>query len=118
MRSLKPFFAPTSTLCVITEMIFSSVAVVVGPVLRDLLLERPHELLLAREPVVVVVGVAEADERERVGAAQPLVAGLQVDVGEVGRGAAVVVVVVAAVDVEPDAAELVDDLAEAAEVDR
>ena len=87
-------------------------------VLRELLLQRLDELLLAGDPVVVVVGVAVADELERLGAAQQLVARLDVDVGVVLRGAAVVDVVVAAVDVEPDPAELVDDLLEAVEVDR
>ena len=47
---------------------------------RDLLLERAHEFLLAREPVEVGVGVAEAHEVERLLAGELLVAGLQVDV--------------------------------------
>ena len=49
---------------------------------RHLLLERAHELLLAREPVEVRVGVPEADELERRAARDALVAGLEVDVGE------------------------------------
>ena len=85
-------------------------------VVGELLLQRADELLLARHPVVVVVGVAEADELERSLAVEQLVARLQVDVGVVGRGAADIPVVVAPVDVEPDAAELVDDLLEAVEV--
>ncbi len=44
-------------------------------VLRELLLERAHELLLARDAVVVVVGVAVADKGERIRAAQELVPG-------------------------------------------
>ena len=87
-------------------------------VVRELLLQRAHELLLAREPVVVVVGVPEADELERLLAGQPLVARLEVDVRVVRRRRAGVDVVVAAVDVHPDAADLVDDLLEAVEVDR
>ena len=49
-------------------------------VARELPLERAHELLLARDPVEVVVGVAEADEVERLLAGQQLVARLKVDV--------------------------------------
>ena len=49
-------------------------------VARDLLAERAHELLLARDAVQVGVGVAEADEVERLLAGQQLVARLQVDV--------------------------------------
>ena len=48
---------------------------------------------------------------------QLLIAGLQVDVREVVQVRAGVPVVVAPVDVHPDAAELVDDLLEAVEVD-
>ena len=76
-------------------------------VLRDLLAERAHELLLARDAVEVGVGVPEADEVERLLAVQPLVARLQVDVRVVVVARADVLVVVAAVDVHPDAAELV-----------
>ena len=66
----------------------------------------------------VRVRVAEADEVERRAPGQPLVAGLEVDLRVAVPGAdAGVVVVVAAVDVDPDAAERVDDLLEAAEVD-
>ena len=82
-------------------------------VLADLVLEGADEGLLARVAVEVAVGVPEPDERERLVAVQLLVAGLQVD-----RRVEAVVVVVAAVDVHPDPAELVDDLGEAAEVDR
>ena len=65
--------------------------------------------------VQVGVGVAVADEVERLVAAELLVAGKEVDrrVAEV----AAAVVEVAAVDVEPHAAERVDELVEAAEVD-
>jgi hypothetical protein len=80
-------------------------------------LERAHELLLARDAIQIGVGVPEADEVERLPAVQPLVARLQVDVRVVGRARADVLVVVAAVDVHPDAAELVHDLLEAVEVD-
>ena len=47
--------------------------------LRELLLERAHELLLPRQPIEVGVGVPEADEVERRAAGQQLVAGLEVD---------------------------------------
>ena len=86
-------------------------------VVRDLILERAHELLLAGEPVEVGVGVAEPDEVERLLAVEPLVARLQVDVRVVVVGRAGVLVVVAAVDVHPDAVQLVDDFLEAVEVD-
>ena len=81
----------------------------------DLILERAQEELLARDPVQVGVGVAIADEVERLVAAELLVAGEEVDrrVAEV----AAAVVEVAPVDVDPDAAERVDELVEAAEVD-
>ena len=83
-----------------------------------LLAERAHELLLAGDAVQVVVRVAEAHEVERLLAAQQLIPGLEVDVRVVVVARAGVPVVVAAVDVHPDAAELVDDLFEAVEVDR
>ena len=82
----------------------------------DLLLERAHELLLARVSVEVRVRVPVADEVERAQAGQPLVARLEIDRGVARRAA--VVVEVAAVDVHPDAPELVHELPEAAEVDR
>ena len=82
----------------------------------DLVLERLHELLLARDAVEVAVGVPVADVVERAAAVQLLVPGPEVDRRVAGRAA--VVVEVAAVDVDPGAAEAVDDLAEAAEVDR
>ena len=87
-------------------------------VVLDLLLQRLHEHLLADHAVEVRVGVPEADEAERVVAVQPLVPRVEVDVRVVRRGAARVLVVVTAIDVHPDAAELVHDLLEAVEVDR
>ena len=82
----------------------------------ELLLHRLDEQLLPRDPVDVRVGVPEADEVERRAAGQALVARLEIDL-RVPVGTALVVEV-AAVDVHPDAAEDVDDLLEAAEVDR
>ena len=82
----------------------------------DLILERANEALLPGIAVEVAVGVPEAHEVERLGAVELLIAGLQVDRGV--PGGAAVAVVVAAVDVHPHAAELVDDLREPAEVDR
>jgi hypothetical protein len=61
--------------------------------------------------------MAVPHELERRAAAEPLIARLEVDVREVRRGAPDIPVVVAAVDVHPDTAELVDDLLEAVEVD-
>ncbi len=87
-------------------------------VLGDLVLEGTEELLLACLAVEVGIGVAEADELECAAAAQELVAGLEVDVGVVGRRRADVLVVVRAIDVQPDAAEIVDDLLEPVETDR
>jgi hypothetical protein len=84
---------------------------------RDLLPHRRDEGLLAREAEEVRVGVAEADEVERLLAAQVLVARLEVDVRVVRRGRAGVLVVVAPVDVDPDAAELVHDADEPEKVD-
>ena len=84
--------------------------------LLDLALERLHELLLARDAVEVGVGVPEAHVVERLPPGELLVAGPEVDRRVAGRAAAVVEV--AAVDVDPRAAEPVDDLPEAAEVDR
>jgi hypothetical protein len=86
-------------------------------VLADLFPDRADELLLARVSVQVVVGVAEADEVECLLTAQELVAGLQVDIRVVVVGGPSVLVVVTAVDVHPDTAELVDDFLEAVEVD-
>ena len=82
----------------------------------DLILERADEELLAGVPVEVAVRMPEPDEVERLVPVQPLVAGLQVDRRVPVRAAACVEV--AAVDVHPHPAELVDDLGEAAEVDR
>ncbi len=82
----------------------------------DLILERAHEQLLARDAVEVGVRVPVADEVERLVAAELLVAGEEVDRGEAEVAAAVVEV--APVDVDPDAPDGVDELAEAAEVDR
>ena len=77
-----------------------------------------QEGLLARRADDVVVGVAVAREGERVEPAERLVAGLQVDLGVVG-GARVgpVLVEVAVVDVDVDAADRVDGAGEAGEVD-
>ena len=83
---------------------------------RELLLHRLHEELLAGDPVDVGVGVPVADEAERRTARQPLIARLDVDLRVAVRAA--LVVEVAAIDVDPDAAEDVHDLLEAAEVDR
>ena len=58
---------PTSTLFVIVETSDGQLEEL--RLLRELLLDRAHELLLARDPVVVVVGVAVADEVERLLAA-------------------------------------------------
>ncbi len=84
----------------------------------ELLLHRGHEQLLPRYAVEVRVRVPVARVVERGATGQPLVAGLEVDlrVAE-ARADARVVVVVATVDVDPDAAERVDDALEAAEVD-
>ena len=84
----------------------------------DLLAERADELLLAGDAVEIRVGMAVADEVERLPARELLVAGHQVDVREVVVDRARVLVVVAPVDVHPDAPELVDDLLEPVEVDR
>ena len=85
-------------------------------IVRDLVLDGAHEQLLARVADEVVVGVPVADELERRAAGHFLVAGLEVD-RRVLVVAAGVLVEVAAVDVDPDPAELVDDLREADEVD-
>ena len=78
-----------------------------------------QEVLLAGGAHDVVVVVAEAHVVERVLAAQPLVAGLHVDLRVVlADRQAEVRVVVAAVDVDVDAVHDVDRLAEAREVDR
>jgi hypothetical protein len=84
------------------------------PVVVDRLLDRLHEQLLAREAEEIRVGVPVADEVEGLPALELLVARPEVDrrVDAAGR------VVVPAVDVHPDAAELVHDVAEALEVDR
>ena len=88
-------------------------------VVGELVLHRLHELLLAGDAEEVGVGVPVADVVERAAAGEQLVAGLEVDlrVAERRREAGVVVEV-AAVDVDPDAAEPVDDLLEPPEVDR
>ena len=82
----------------------------------NLILERPDEGLLARDPVEVGVGVPEPDVVERLIAAEPLIPGMEVDRREARR--APLVVEVAAVDVDPDSSDRVDELAEALEVDR
>ena len=77
-----------------------------------------QEVLLAGGPDDVVVGVAVAGVVERVEAAERLIAGLDVDLVVVpGAGGGVVAVVVAAVDVDVDAVDLVDRAGEAREVD-
>ena len=68
---------------------------------RHAVLERLEEQLLAREPVEVGVGVAEADEVERLLAVELLVAGLEVDLRVAARAADRVDVAV--VDVHVDA---------------
>src|SRR5262249_36013880 len=82
---------------------------------RDLRLERLQEQLLTRDAVEIRVEVPVAHVRERVVAVQALVAGPEVDrrVAAGSRG----VVEVAVVDVDPDAADVVDELQEAVEVD-
>jgi hypothetical protein len=85
---------------------------------RHLLSDGSDEDLLARVADEVVVRMPVADEIERVRPAQPLVAGPQVDVRIVRLERTHVVVVVAPVDVDPDASDSVDDLLEAAEIDR
>ena len=80
-----------------------------------LVLGPADEVLLARVADEVGVGVAEAHERPaRLVAAQLLVAGLDVDARVVGQRG---VVVVAVIDVGVDAADRVDQILEAAEVD-
>ena len=84
--------------------------------LAQLVLELAQEALLARGAHDVVVEVAEAHVGQRLLAAQPLVAGAEVDLRPVlGDRQAGVGVVVAAVDVDVDAAEVVDRVGEAAE---
>ena len=80
------------------------------------LLERAQEHLLAGVAVEVRVGVAVARERQRVDAAQELVARRDVDL-RVLLGARRVHVVVVLVDHHVDAADLVHELDEAPEVD-
>ena len=81
----------------------------------DLLLQRLQEELLALHAVEIGVEVAVADVRERVVSAHALVARPQVDRGVTARPR--VIVEVPVIDVEPDSAELVDELQEAVEVD-
>src|ERR1051326_4556246 len=82
---------------------------------RDLSFERLQEELLARDAEEVGVEVAIANVGERVVAVEPLVAGPEVDRRVAARTG--VVVEVAVVDVDPHAAELIDELQEAVEVD-
>ena len=77
-RPCRSGLPPTSTL--LRQDRARSTGAAEAEVVRELLLERAHELLLARDPVVVVVGVAVADEVERLLAGEELVAGLEVDV--------------------------------------
>ena len=84
--------------------------------MAQLVLGGAQEALLAGGAHDVVVEMAEADVGERVVAAQRLVAGAQVDLRPVrGLRQAGVGVVVAAVDVDVHAAQVVDGLDEAAE---
>ena len=94
------------------KILTSFVAVLDQPAHAHLLLGLAQEVLLAGRADEVVVLVAEAHVLERLAAAQPLVAGGHVDVGELGA-----VVEVAPVDVGVDAAQRVDPGVEAAEVD-
>ena len=98
---------------VLGEDVEQLVAVVDQLLGRQLLARLAQEVLLARRAHEVVVEVAEADVLERVVAAQPLVAGLDVDL----RGPRLGRDVVAAVDVDVDAADRVDGVGEAGEVD-
>ena len=83
--------------------------------LAELPLELAQEHLLPHDaPEVTRLVVAEADERQRVPAVEPLIARLQVDRREVGHRR---VVVVAAIDHEVRPAQLVDHADEAPEVD-
>ena len=83
-----------------------------------LALELGQELLLAGDPGEVRVGVAVAHVGQGVGPVEALVSGLQVDGGvRALRPGIGVVVVVAAVDVDVDAAHLVHQPGEALEVD-
>ena len=79
----------------------------------ELLLGLSYEVLLSRDAHEVRVGVAVADVREGVLAAQPLVAGLDVDqlIGGVGE------VEVALVDVHVDATDRVDEPEKRCEVE-
>src|SRR5581483_4066240 len=86
-------------------------------VVLELVLDRLDELLLPLDAVEVRVRVPVANVVERAAAREPLVPGLEVDLRVAAVAGAALVVVVAAVDVDPDAAELVHDLLEAAEVD-
>src|SRR5581483_10367427 len=81
----------------------------------EAILERLQEELLAREAVQVGVGMAEADEVERLLAVQLLIAGLEIDRRVAARAADGVEVAV--VDVDVDAVHLVDEQLEAVEVD-
>ena len=80
---------------------------------RQLLARLAEEVLLARGADEVVVEMAEAHVLERVVPAHPLVAGLDVDLRGPGFGRDVV----AAVDVDVDAADRVHRVGEAGEVD-
>ena len=85
---------------------------------RQLLARLAQELLLARRAHQVVVVVAVADVLERVVAAHPLVAGRDVDLRVLLGGAQPDVrVVVVVVDVHVHAADRVDGVGEAREVD-
>jgi len=83
------------------------------PLVPHRLLHRLHEGLLAGEAIEVGVRVSIADEVERLPAREPLVTGPEIDRCVVPT----LRVEVAAVDVHRDAADLVDHLPEALEVD-
>ena len=102
---------PTSTFFVIAldELRHGQREARARQLILDLRLERAHEHLLPRESVEIRVGVPVADVVERLVAGELLVARLEVD-RRVAEGAAAVVEV-APVDVEPDAADAVDDAA-------
>ena len=82
----------------------------------DLLSQVAYEVLLARHAHEVRVPVAVAHVAERVLVAELLVPGLEVDFGVV-FGADPVDVVVAVIDVDIHAAQRIDDVDEAREVD-
>ena len=83
---------------------------------RDLLLERFEEELLPGVAIQVGVEVSEPHIGERIARIQPLIAREQVDLGNAGTVGRIAEI--SMVDVEPDPAEVVDEIVEAGEVDR